>query len=158
MSNDATTTVTHRDATRRELISSLRYPLSLPTYRLNLMRVGYALMGIGLALVKWPAVIDPDPSRTLGQSVVDALLAALAVLALLGLRYPVRMLPVLVFEVAWKAIWLTAVAVPAARAGDIDAATQQVIVSCSLAVVVLVVIPWRYAWQQYAATKGDPWR
>jgi hypothetical protein len=27
---------------------------SLPTYRLNIMRIGYLVMGVGLALVKWP--------------------------------------------------------------------------------------------------------
>ena len=31
----------------------------LPLYRLHLMRAGYLLMGVGLALVKWPQVIVP---------------------------------------------------------------------------------------------------
>jgi hypothetical protein len=135
-----------------------RYPMTLPVRRLNLMRVGYALMGIGLALVKWPAVVANDPARPLGQTGVDALLAALGILALLGLRHPTRMLPVLVFELAWKTIWLIAVALPAYRAGTLDSAMQQVVVNCSLAVVVLLVLPWRYAWRQYVVTRGDPWR
>ena len=34
----------------------------LPLYRLNLMRVGYAVMGIGLILVKWPLLVShPEP-------------------------------------------------------------------------------------------------
>ncbi len=135
-----------------------RYPSVIPVHRLNLMRVGYALMGIGLALVKWPAVVTNDPARPLGQTVVDAMLAALGILALVGLRHPVRMLPVLVFEVFWKSIWLVAVALPAYRAGDLDSAMQQVVLNCSLAVVVLLVLPWRYAWRQYVVAGADPWR
>jgi hypothetical protein len=35
---------------------------ALPLYRLHLMRAGYALMGIGLAIVRWPVLITrPDP-------------------------------------------------------------------------------------------------
>jgi hypothetical protein len=34
----------------------------LPLWRLNLMRVGYTVMGIGLAAVKWPDVIAYDHS------------------------------------------------------------------------------------------------
>lgn len=30
----------------------------LPLHRLHLMRAGYLLMGVGLAVVKWPLVID----------------------------------------------------------------------------------------------------
>jgi hypothetical protein len=46
------------------------------------------------------------------EGVVACLLTAMSLLAFLGLRYPVRTLPILLFEVAWKAIWIAAVAVP----------------------------------------------
>jgi len=36
----------------------------------------------------------------------------MSLLAFLGLRYPVGMLPILLFEVTWKVIWIVAVARP----------------------------------------------
>jgi len=34
----------------------------LPLYHLNLMRVGYAVVGFGLVVVKWPLLVThPDP-------------------------------------------------------------------------------------------------
>ena len=127
-------------------------------WRLNLMRVGYLVMGLGLAVVKWPVVIGYDRSTPLFEGVVAVLLTAMSLLAFLGLRYPVRLLPILLFESLWKLIWLSIVALPAVAAGDVDEAMSQVIVNCSMVVIVLAVIPWRYVWQRYVTEKGDKWR
>ena len=130
----------------------------LPVWRLNLMRVGYLVMGLGLAVVKWPVVIGYDRSTPLFEGVVAVILTAMSLLAFLGLRYPVRLLPILLFEALWKLIWLGVVALPAVAAGDVDEAMRQVIVNCSVVVIVFAVVPWRYVWQRYVAAKGDRWR
>ena len=101
-STDATTTVGGRTAVDKEL----------STRRLNVMRFGYAFLGVGLAIVRWPLLFQDAPSLPLMEGVATCLLTAMSLLALLGLRYPVRMLPILLFEVAWKVIWIAAVAIP----------------------------------------------
>ena len=130
----------------------------LPLYRLHLMRLGYAFMGIGLAIVKWPVILNHDASWTLHQSIIDSLLTAMSLLALLGLRYPVKMLPVLLFESTWKLLWLTVVALPALWAGDMSPAMEKVFVNCLLGVVILAVTPWGYVKRQFCTAKGDRWR
>lgn len=135
-----------------------RVPEDPPLWRLNLMRIGYALMGIGLAVVRWPDVIAYDHSMPLYEGVVAVLLTAMSILAFLGLRYPVRLLPILLFEFLWKLIWLSVVALPAALANDVDPTMSEVIFSCSLVVIILAVVPWRHVWQRYVTAKGDPWR
>jgi hypothetical protein len=50
------------------------------------------------------------------------------------------------------------VALPKALQGDIDPATKEVVVSCSLVVVIIAVIPWRYVYRTLIATPGDAWR
>jgi hypothetical protein len=130
----------------------------LPTWRLNLMRVGYAVMGVGLAVVKWPLVIGYDRSTPLYEGVVAVLLTAMSLLAFLGLRYPVRLLPILLFESLWKLIWLSVVALPVVAAGDVDQAMSETIFSCSLVVIIVAVVPWRHVWQRYVVAKGDRWR
>ena len=118
----------------------------LPLYRLHLMRLGYLVMGLGLAVVKWPVVIGYDRSTPLHEGVVAVLLTAMSLLAFLGLRYPVRLLPILLFETLWKLIWLSVVALPALVAGDVDQAMSETIVNCSLVVIIVAVVPWRYVW------------
>ena len=128
----------------------------LSTRRVNVLRFGYALMGVGLAIVKWPLLLRA-PSLPVMDGVVTCLLTAMSLLAFLGLRYPVRILPILLFEVAWKLIWIATVAVPHRVAGDMDAATREVLISCSLVVVILAVIPWGYVWRRYVQTPGEAW-
>jgi hypothetical protein len=124
--------------------------------RLTLMRAGYLLMGLGLALVKWPLLTDAS-TMPLYEGVTLCLLTAMSLLALLGLRYPVKMVPVLLFEVTWKLLWLGLVALPRAVSGTIDSATTELVVNCSLVVVILAVTPWPYVWRTYARASGDRW-
>ena len=130
----------------------------LPLWRLHLLRVGYLVMGLGLAVVKWPVVIGYDRSMPLFEGVVAVILTAMSLLAFLGLRYPIRLLPILLFECLWKIIWLGVVALPAVAAGDVDAAMQEVIVNSLVVIIIFAVVPWRYVWQRYVLAKGDRWR
>ncbi len=129
----------------------------LSTRRLNIMRFGYAFMGVGLVIVKWPLLLDAS-SLPVMEGVVLCLLTAMSLLAFLGLRYPVGMLPILLFEVAWKLIWIGTVAIPHLVSGDMDAAAREVLINCSFVVLIIAVIPWRYVWRRYVRTPGDAWR
>jgi hypothetical protein len=129
---------------------------ALSTTRLNLIRAGYLLMGVGLAVVKWP-LLPQAHELPLFEGITLSLLAAMSILALLGLRHPVRMLPVLVFETLWKVLWLGLVALPRATAGTVDAAMADVIVSCSLVVVIAAVTPWRHVYRTLLRG-GGRWR
>ena len=85
------------------------------TFRLYLLRATYLLIVVGLGISIWPDLIhhaiagDPTPRAT------PSLLAGVCVMAALGIRYPLQMLPLLLFELAWKSIWLIAVGLPLVR-------------------------------------------
>jgi len=130
---------------------------SLPTWRLNLMRIGYLEMGAGLAITKWPELVSHGPWE-LKQGTVVALLVAMSVLALFGLRYPQRMLPILLFEVGWKLLWLGTVALPLWLDGNLSGATLEQFTAILWGVVVIAVVPWRHVARQYLTTRGDRWR
>jgi hypothetical protein len=132
-------------------------PLSVR--RLNLMRIGYLFMAVGLVLVKWPLIISGTVATLpVYEGVVAVLLTAMSLLAFLGLRYPVAMLPVLLFEVGWKVIWLAVVGIPNLAAGDTDALFTSVFFNVCFGAVVLAVTPWDYAWKRFVRAPGDRWR
>src|SRR4029453_17752146 len=84
--------------------------VSLP--RLYLLRLGYLVVAVGLALTKWPLIINHDRPWPLFEGVETCMLVALSLLAFLALRYPLQMLPILLFELAWKLIWVAVVVLP----------------------------------------------
>ena len=133
-------------------------PGSLPIYRLNLMRAGYLLMGVGLAVTKWPVMLHDPAALPLMDGVVAAMLTAMSLLAFVGLRYPVKLVPLLVFESMWKLLWLATVGLPHLVAGDVDPALGRTLFSVALVVVILAVTPWDHVWRQYVRAPGDPWR
>ena len=134
--------------------------VSLP--RLYLLRAGYLLIAVGTVLTKGPVIfnhlINPEVPLPLFEGVVACMLAALSLLAILGLRYPLQMLPILLFEVAWKIIWTAVVVLPLWTAHRLDPATVMVFYSCLVVLIVIAVIPWRYVIAQYVTKPGDPWR
>jgi hypothetical protein len=130
--------------------------VSLP--RLYALRAGYLLLVVGLGLTVWPGVIHHEQPWTLMQGVVHCMLAAMSALAILGLRYPLRMLPLLFFELVWKSIWLIVVALPLWSAHQTDAGALETANECLIAAVFLIIIPWRYVAANYLTAPGDRWR
>jgi hypothetical protein len=130
----------------------------VPLARLYWLRLGYLIMAVGLALTKWPLLISHSDPWPLMEGVVTCMLVALSLLAFLGLRHPLAMLPVLLFELAWKAIWVAVVALPLWAGDRLDPATTEVLTTFLVVLIVLAVVPWRYVFAQYVTKRGDPWR
>ena len=130
-------------------------PSTIPVWRLNVLRLGYLVMAAGLAVTTWPSV-PGAASRGLAEGTVIAMLVAMSVLALVGLRHPVRMLPLLLFEVCWKLLWLAAVALPLWLDDALDAATREQTAAVLWVVIILAVVPWRAALAQYVTAPGEP--
>jgi hypothetical protein len=115
-------------------------------------------MAAGLGVFVWPAVFHHSSAFALTEGVRVALLAGLGATAALGLRYPVQMLPVLLFELTWKVIYLIAFALPLWSAHQITAAAAEDIKAVLWVVIFIPLIPWRYVFAQYLLRRGDRWK
>jgi hypothetical protein len=129
------------------------------TFRLYLMRAFYLLFSIGLGSGIWPGMIHHATPWALRHGEVNSLLATLSVFFALGIRYPLQMLPVLLFELFWKSVWLVAIALPLSSAHQLDADTLETrSIFLRTIVICLVVIPWPYVLENYVTKPGDRWR
>ncbi|MDQ0876168.1 hypothetical protein QFZ77_004827 [Paenibacillus sp. V4I3] len=75
-----------------------------------MLRALYLHIIMGLGIEVWPGVIHHEKPWELMEGVVQCMLAAFSALSVLGLRYPLQMLPLLLWELVWKSIWLIVVA------------------------------------------------
>jgi membrane associated rhomboid family serine protease len=119
----------------------------------------YLLIAAGLATTVWPVIISPPNLIAGPTSVVRALLGALALLSLLGLRYPLKMIPLLLFELLWKIIWVVGSALPMWLGPGLDRYASESLFACLMGVVLVpIVIPWRYVARHYAQAPSEAWR
>jgi hypothetical protein len=131
----------------------------LTTFRLHLLRALYLLIAVAMGLQIWPLILASPETPEHMRGVVWAMLGALTLLCALGVRYPVRMMPLLMFELAWKCIWVAAFGIPLWSSGRLDAGTSDTLFSTLLGVVLVpLVLPWPYLFAKYLKTPGDPWR
>jgi hypothetical protein len=91
------------------------------------------------------------------QGFVNCMLAAFGLLCALGVRYPLQMLPVLLWELTWKTIWLIVVALPAWLAGPLDAAMMENLFAVGVVVIIPIAMPWGYVVNNYLKQPSDRW-
>jgi hypothetical protein len=131
-------------------------PAELSLLRLNVMRVVYFLIAFAEGSQVVPALFVHEPTA---RGVIPALLSGFCLTCVLGLRYPARMLPLLLFEMAWKTIWFFAFGLPQYLSGQVPPTFGEDFKAITVGVVVMpFVIPWGYVWRHHVVERGDRWR
>ena len=123
--------------------------------RLYVLRAMYLLLVIGGAIEFLPQLIGHEPTA---RGVIPSMLGGLWVLACFGLRYPLQMIPILLFELAWKTIWLLDYGLPQWRAGVHTAQFTGDFKAIALGPLLLIpIIPWGYVFRHYLKKPGARW-
>lgn len=127
-------------------------------FRLYVLRATYLLIAVGVGTMIWPLLLDSPEAAEHFRGVTWCLLSTVALLALLGLRYPLKMLPLLFFELIWKATWVTAVGLPLRNAGQLEGAFSETWFASLMGLVIVpLVVPWGYVVRKYIREPGDRW-
>jgi hypothetical protein len=124
-------------------------------FRLYVLRAMYLVLVAGLGAMIVPEILGHEPTS---RGVIPSLLGAVWVLAFLGLRYPLKMLPLLMFEFAWKLIWMLAYGLPQWSAGRYPPTFAEDFSNIAFGAILLVVIPWGYVWRHYIKMPSERWR
>ena len=116
----------------------------------------YLLLVIGGAIVFLPQLIGHEPTA---RGVIPSMLGGVWVLACFGLRYPLQMLPLLMFELAWKATWFFDFGLPQWISGQRPPTFGEDFFNIAMGVVLMpLVIPWGYVYRRYVRQPADRWR
>jgi hypothetical protein len=123
--------------------------------RLYVLRAMYLVLVVGLGAMIVPEIVSHELTS---RGVIASLLAAVWVLAFLGLKYPLEMLPLLFFELTWKTIWMIAYGLPQWSSGQRPPTFAEDSFNIAFGAVLLFVIPWGYAWHHFVKQPGARWR
>jgi hypothetical protein len=121
--------------------------------RLYVLRATYLLLVVGLGAMIVPSILIHEPTV---RGVIPSLLGGVWLLAFLGLKYPLQMLPLLLFEFAWKYIWFFAFGLPQWFSGQRPPTFAEDFFNIGFGVIIMpLVIPWGYVWRKYVKAAGD---
>lgn len=127
-------------------------------FRLYVLRATYLLLIVGVGTMIWPLLLASPDTAEHFRGVTWCLLSTVALLAVLGIRYPLKMLPLLFFEFLWKVTWVVSIGLPLRSAGQLDGPFAETWFANLVGLVIFTLaIPWGYVVRRYVRAPGDRW-
>jgi len=115
-----------------------------------LLRLLYFLMAAFVATDAWMTIINHEGPWDRFRAIAFCVWAAYPTLAVLGLIHPLKMLPIMMFTIFYKSIWLVIVAYPLWRAGALWGSPAENMTKAFLWLpLAIIAVPWGYVWQNY---------
>jgi hypothetical protein len=125
-------------------------PPAVRRYHVWLLRLMFGLMATFLASDVWSQIVSADGSWEPREAAAWTMWAGFSLLALLGIVNPLKMLPLVLLEIFYKALWLAIVAFPLWQEGNLaGSAAEETTFTFLLVVLPIVGTPWRYVWHTY---------
>jgi hypothetical protein len=124
--------------------------------RLYILRATYALIAFAQLALIGPVLFAHEPTA---RGVIPSLIIGMCLIDLFGIKYPRQMLPMLMFEFAWKYVWFFAFGLPQWLSGQQPPTFAEDFKAITFGVVLMpLVIPWGYVWRQYVKAPSERWR
>jgi hypothetical protein len=127
--------------------------------RINILglRVIYALMFFMLGQTVWTHIANHTGPWEADDAMAWSVWAAFSLLAGLGIIHPLKMLPILLLEIAYKVLWLVLVALPLWSTGSLKGAPEQYQTMVFIGVIVpIFLVPWGFVWRTFIVLERKP--
>jgi hypothetical protein len=119
-----------------------------------LLRLLYFLMAIFVATDSWTSIINHQGSWDHVRAVAFCVWAVYSTLSVFGLIHPLKWLPIMVFMIFYKALWLVVVAYPLWRANALTGSPAAEMTGVFLIIPLpIVAVPWIYFFKTYILPK-----
>ncbi|WP_424961412.1 hypothetical protein [Ekhidna sp.] len=129
---------------------SLNSQTSVSRIRTYFMRGLFALNFLSLFTDNWSQILFPTEQMDTLTGVTISFWAAFSLLNLIGIRFPIKMVPILLIQFLYKLAWLIGIYRPAYLNDSVDENIQSFFWICIAGVGLnLLIIPWKYVYQEY---------
>lgn len=113
-----------------------------------LLRLLYFLMFAFVGFDAWNTIIDHQGPWDNTRAVAWCVWAAYATLSFFGLISPLRWLPIVIFMIFYKTLWLVVVAYPLWRDGSLAGSPAEEMAQIFIAApFIALIVPWKYVFK-----------
>ena len=126
-------------------------------WRICILRILYLLIAVGLTSFVWQQLFFESTDWPLMRGIAKSMMGAIALLSFIGIFHPLKMLPIMIFEMLWKTLWIGIIALPAWLNSRWTDDIESVFFECIGILIIYAVLPWRYAWARFVKQNDEPW-
>ncbi|MFT7288876.1 MAG: hypothetical protein ACI87W_003000 [Halieaceae bacterium] len=117
----------------------------------------YLLTAVVISTFVWQQLLFESEQWPAVRGIAKSMIGAVGLLCFIGVFHPLKMLPLMIFEILWKTLWLGIIALPAWLNDRWTDGIDSVFFDCIGVFVVYAVIPWRYVWARFVKQSYEPW-
>ncbi len=119
-----------------------------------LLRTLFLLIFLFVGYDSWSALIKHQGAWNPMSAAALSMFAAYSLLSILGVFQPLKMLPIVLFVIFYKSIWLLFVAYPLWAAGQLAGSPAEGMARVFIWVpVAIVAVPWKYVLEKYVLSR-----
>lgn len=125
--------------------------------RMYVLRAVYLFFAVDGFLVTLPLLLKHSPGE---RALFLGVKGGLWIMGIVGVRYPLKMLPALLFELVWKLVWLCFIGLPQWLSGTGSPRIAEDMFLVGLLPILLgpILLPWGYIWRHYVKAPAERWR
>lgn len=128
----------------------------VPKINIYLLRLVFALTFLFVGVDSWTSIITHQGPWDHVKAVAYCVWASYSVLSVLGIIHPLKMIPLLLFQISYKVLWLLVVAYPLWSANQLSGSPAEEMTYTFLWVVLpIVAVPWKYTLKTYLLLSKD---
>jgi hypothetical protein len=126
----------------------------VPLINIYLLRLLYSLMFLFLTYTSFTHIIHHTGPWDPANSAAWFMWVSFGVIAAIGIRRPLKMLPIVLLEIVYKTAWLIVVALPLYQRNELAGTpTGAMAGNFMLVILPIVAMPWRYFFRTYIVDK-----
>jgi hypothetical protein len=129
----------------------------VPPINIYLLRVLFTLMFLFLGFDSWSHILRHTGPWDPANSAAWFMWGSCAIIAFIGIIRPLKMLPIVLFEIVYKTAWLLMIALPLCQRNELAGTPAEGMANNFMLVILpIVAMPWRYFFRTYIVGKPRP--
>lgn len=122
----------------------------VPRINIYLLRLLFALMFVFLTYESWSTIFNHTGPWDGTKAAAWCMWGSYSVISFIGILRPLKMLPIVLFEIVYKVAWLLIVTYPLWIKGELAGSAVEGMAGVYIWIVFpIVAMPWRYFFRNY---------